>query len=73
MLVGCYVDAYSTGLWCHYNHQDASCNNSRNGFVVKFSNFRLLQVSNIYTDIAISTLQSEYVALSHFVRYLLPF
>ena len=39
--------------------------------MVTFSNFNLLLVSKIHIDVAISTLHSEYVALSHFARALL--
>ena len=41
--------------------------------MVTFANFPLLWVSKIQTEIAISTLHFEYVALSHSVRALLPF
>ena len=40
--------------------------------MVTFSNCPLLWVSKLHTEIALSTLHSEYVALSHSVRELLP-
>ena len=40
--------------------------------MVTFSNCYLLWVSKLQTEIALSTLHSEYVALSHSVRALLP-
>ena len=40
--------------------------------MVTFSNCSLLWVSKLQTEIALSTLQSEYMALSHSVRALLP-
>ena len=40
--------------------------------MVKISNFPLLWVSKLQTYISLSTLHSEYVELSHSVRYLLP-
>ena len=39
--------------------------------MVTFANFPLLWVSNLQTEIALSTLHSEYVASSHSVRALL--
>ena len=45
---------------------------SRTGFVVTFANCPLMWVSKLQTEIALSTLHSEYVALSHSVRALLP-
>ena len=44
---------------------------SRTVFVITFSNCPLLCVSKLLTEIALSTLHSEYVALSHSVRALL--
>ena len=40
--------------------------------MVTFANFPLLWVSKLQIEIALSTLHSEYVALSHYVRALLP-
>ena len=40
--------------------------------MVNFSNFSLLWVSKLQTEISIYTLHSEYVALSHYARALLP-
>ena len=44
----------------------------RTVFVVTFSNFPLLWVSKLHTDIDLSTLHSEYGALTHSVIELLP-
>ena len=63
LVVYCYVDADFARLFFA---------RSRNGFVVTFSNFPLLWVSKLQTEIALSTLHSEYVELSHSVRALLP-
>ena len=51
--------------------QDPICARSRTGFVVTFANCSLLCASRLKTYIALSTLHSEYVALSHSVRALL--
>ena len=40
--------------------------------MVTFSNCPLLWVSKLHTEIALSMLNSEYVALSHSIRSLLP-
>ena len=40
--------------------------------MVTFSNFPLLWVPKLQTEIALSTIHSEYVAFSHSVRALLP-
>ena len=71
-MVDYYADADFEGLRVHENSQDPICEGSRTGFVVTFDNFSLLWVSKLQTDIALSTLHDEYVALSHSVRALLP-
>ena len=72
LVVGFYADADFAGLWGHENPQDPICAKSRTGFVVTFYNGPLLWVSKIYTKIALSTLYSEYMVLSHSFRSLLP-
>ena len=68
----CYADAYFSGLWGHEDPQDPICARSRTGFVVTFANCPLLWMSKLQTEIVLSTLHSESVALSHSVRALLP-
>ena len=70
--VDCYADADFEGLWRHKDPQDLMCARSTTGFVLTFANCPLLWVSKIQTDIALSTLHSGYVSLSHSVRSLLP-
>ena len=71
-MVDCYADADFAGLWGHENPQDHICARSTTGFVVTFANCPMLWVSKIKAEIALSTLHSEYMALSHSVRALLP-
>ena len=72
LVVDCYADADFAGLWEHENPQDPIFASSRTAFVVTFSNCPILWVSKIQTEIALSTLHSDYMALSHSVRALLP-
>ena len=72
LVVDCYDDADFAGLWVHEDPQDPICARSITGFVVTFSNCPLLWVSELQTAIDLSTLHSDYVALSHSVRALLP-
>ena len=71
-MVNFYADADFAGLWGHENPQDPICDRSRTGFVVTFANCPLLWVTKLQTEIALSTLHYEYVALSHSVRALPP-
>ena len=71
-MVDCYADTDFLGIWGYENTQDPICASIRTGFVVTFSYCPLLWVSKLYRDIALSTLNSEYVALYHSVRALFP-
>ena len=68
LVVGCYDDAIFPGLWLHENPQDPIYVIIRTIFVVTFSSCPLFQVSKTQTEIALSTLHSECVELSHSVR-----
>ena len=59
-------------MWGHEYPQEPICARSTTVFVVTFDNFTLLWVSKLHTEIALSTLHSEYAELSHSVRELLP-
>ena len=72
MVVYCYADTDFAGLWGHKNPQDPICDMSRTRFVVTFAYCPLLWVSKLQTDIALSALKYEYVALYHCIRALLP-
>ena len=72
LVVDCYAGANFAGLWGHEDPHDPIFDRSRTGFVVTFANCPLLWVSKIHTDIDLSTLCSEYRALSHSVGALLP-
>ena len=71
LVVDFYADADFATIWGHENPQDSICGRSKTGFVGNFSNCPLLWVSKIQTEISLSTLNSEYVALSHYIRALL--
>ena len=57
-MVDCYSDIDFAELRGHENSQDPICDRSRTGFVLNFSNFPILWVSKLYTDIDLSTLNS---------------
>ena len=72
LLVYCYADADFSGLWGHKNLHEPICARSRTVFLVTFANFPLLWVSKLQTEIALSTLHYEYMALYHPNKELLP-
>ena len=70
--VECFVDADFAGLYSAENPEDPISVKSRTGYLIKFSGCPLLWVSKLQTEVALSTLHSEYVALSQSLRDLLP-
>ncbi|MGH7974068.1 MAG: Ty1/Copia family ribonuclease HI [bacterium] len=68
----CYVDADFAGLWGHEDSQDPISARSRTGYVLVFAGCPILWVSKLQTEIALSTTEAEYVALSQSMRDVLP-
>ena len=72
LALDCYADADFAGLWGQEDDQDPVCVKSRTGYVLLFGGCPLLWVSKLQTEIALSTMEAEYVALSQSMRDLLP-
>jgi len=72
MAIDCYVDADFAGLWKTECHADPISVYSRTGFVLMFAGVPLLWCSKLQTEIALSTTESEYMALSHSMREVIP-
>jgi transposase InsO family protein len=68
-----YVDADFAGLWGVEDPNDPNCVKSRTGFVIVIGGCPVLWTSKLQTEIALSTMQAEYIALSMSMRDLLPF
>ena len=72
MQLDCYVDAYFAGLWNMENEQDPVCVKSRTGFILTLGGCPLLWVSKLQTEVALSTTEAEYIAMSQAMRELIP-
>jgi hypothetical protein len=72
MELDCYVDADFAGLWNAESDQDPVCVKSRTGYVITLAGCPVTWVSKLQTEIALSTLEAEYIALSTAMRDLLP-
>jgi len=70
--VDCYVDADFAGLWGSENNQDPICVKSRTGYVIEFAGCPVQWVSKLQTEIALSTMEAEYIALSQAMRDVIP-
>jgi hypothetical protein len=68
----CYPDADFAGLWLRDDRQDLHGVRSRTGDVICLANCPVLWKSKLQTEIALSTIEVEYVALSTLCCDLLP-
>ena len=70
--VDCFVDADFAGLWPYEDKQDPSCVKSRTGFTLCIANCPIIWTSKLQTDIATSTMEAEYNALSLAMKSVIP-
>ena len=71
MTLDCHVDADFAGLYGIEHDQDPTCVKSRTGYLITFMNCPLLWVSKLQTQIALSTMEAEYIELSQSMRDLI--
>jgi hypothetical protein len=67
-----YVDSDFAGLSRFESDQDPVCVKSRTGYVITLGGCPVIWVSKLQTEIALSTLEAEYIALSSLMRDLVP-
>ena len=70
--VDCYVDVEFVGLWPHEDKLDPTCVKSRTGYVIFYLGCPIIWVSKLQTEIALSTVEAEYIALSQSMRDIIP-
>jgi len=68
----CYVDADFAGLYCCEPDENPTSAKSRTGYIIVLGGFPLVLKSQLQTEISLSTLESEYSALSQSMRTLVP-
>ena len=68
----CYVDSNFAGDYPAYTDQDPTSTKSRTGYVIFYQGCPTLWVSKMQTQCALSTMESEYLALSQSMRDLIP-
>jgi len=71
--VDVYVDADFAGLWPHEDKRDPTSVKSRTGFAICIANCPVIWASKLQTDIAMSTMEAEYNALSTAMKDVIPF
>jgi hypothetical protein len=67
-----YADADFAGLWNAEDPHDPICVKSRSGFILTLGEVPILWGSKLQTEIALSTTEAEYIALSTAMRELIP-
>ena len=70
--LNCYVDSDFAGNYNVHPDQDPSSTKSRTGYVIMYQGCPILWVSKMQTQCALSTMESEYLALSQSMRDLIP-
>lgn len=70
--IDCYVDADFAGAWNLSTSQDPSIVKSRSGYVITYAGCPILWSSKLQSEIALSTMEAEYIALSTSLRDLIP-
>ena len=68
MNIDLYADADFAGLWNSEDKMDPICVKSRTGFLITLGKVPLIWGSRLQSEIALSTMESEYIALSTAMR-----
>jgi hypothetical protein len=68
----CYADADFAGMFTSSDPHDPKSVKSRTGFVITLGSIAVTWCSKLQTEIALSTMESEYIALSQAMRTSLP-
>ena len=69
--VDCYVDTDFAGLWEVEDNQDPLCVKSRSGYLLTFMGCPFSWMSKLQTQVALSTMEAKYIALSLAMRELI--
>jgi hypothetical protein len=72
LFLNCYVDADFAGLYRQDPDRSISSAKSRTGYIILLGGVPLVWRSHLQTEISLSTLESEYSALSSSMRSLIP-
>ena len=67
-----YVNSDFAGNWVNVDANNADSVLSRTGFVICYANCPIVWCSKLQTEIALSTAEAEYIALSHALREAIP-
>ena len=71
--IKCYVDADFAGGYCDQTRDEPVSVFSRTGYVLFYFGCPVLWVSKLQSEISLSTVEAEYIALSQSMRDIIPF
>jgi hypothetical protein len=72
LTLDCFVDADFAGLFNYEDPRDPVCARSRTGYIMTLGDIPVLWSSKLQTEIALSTMEAEYIAASTAMRALIP-
>jgi hypothetical protein len=70
--IQCFVDADFASEWNSAECEEPSSVYSRTGFVIMYAGCPIVWVSKLQTEVALSTTEAKYIALSQAMRELIP-
>ena len=70
--IDCWVDSDFCGTWGSEDPEDPVVAKSRTGYILTLAGCPLMWVSKLQTEVSVSTMMAEYVALSTAMRDMLP-
>jgi hypothetical protein len=68
----CFVDSDFAGNWDPRDTIDPATAKSRSGFIIKYAGCPIVWASKMQTEVALSTTEAEYIALSTALRECIP-
>ena len=68
----CYVDAGFAGGWSNADSDNPDNVLSRSGYIISYAGCPIIWCSKLQTEIALSTAEAEYIALSQAMREVIP-
>eukprot|EP00957_Ditylum_brightwellii_P159255 12121229-Ditylum_brightwellii.AAC.1 len=71
--IQCYVDADFARSWAKADADNPESVMSQTGFVIMYVGYPVLWQSKMQTEIALSTAEAEYIALSSTMQEVIPF
>ena len=70
--IECHVDAGFAGAWDQADSDNPENVLSRTGYIISYAGCPIIWCSKLQTEIALSTAEAEYIALSQAMREVLP-